>query len=54
MENDVSNSGEIATIMVTNDDGIAAPGLRALVHALLSTGLYVVQVCAPDKYGVII
>ncbi|XP_043693047.1 5'-nucleotidase SurE-like isoform X2 [Telopea speciosissima] len=36
-------------IMVTNDDGIDAPGLRALVHVLVSTGRYEVQVCAPDS-----
>ena len=50
MENDGSNSGDRPTIMVTNDDGIDAPGLRALVHALVSTGLYALQVCAPDSY----
>ncbi|KAK6929967.1 Survival protein SurE-like phosphatase/nucleotidase [Dillenia turbinata] len=37
------------TIMITNDDGIDAPGLRALVRALLSTNLYDVRVCAPDS-----
>ena len=37
-----------ATILVTNDDGIDAPGLHALVQALVSSGHYVVQVCAPD------
>ncbi|POO02181.1 Survival protein SurE-like phosphatase/nucleotidase [Trema orientale] len=37
-----------ATILVTNDDGIDAPGLRALVQALISSGHYVVQVCAPE------
>ena len=36
------------TILITNDDGIDAPGLRALVHALASTNLYNVQVCAPN------
>ncbi|XP_031488250.1 uncharacterized protein LOC116256150 [Nymphaea colorata] len=36
-------------ILVTNDDGIFAPGLRALVHALVSTGRYHVNVCAPDS-----
>ncbi|KAG6732171.1 hypothetical protein I3843_01G156700 [Carya illinoinensis] len=37
------------TIMVTNDDGIDAPGLRALVRVLVSTDRYNVQVCAPDS-----
>ncbi|KAM6545447.1 hypothetical protein CsatB_026183 [Cannabis sativa] len=37
------------TIMVTNDDGIDAPGLRALVQVLVSTSRYIVQVCAPDS-----
>ncbi|KAE9455359.1 hypothetical protein C3L33_12739, partial [Rhododendron williamsianum] len=37
------------TIMVTNDDGIDAPGLQALVRVLISTGRYEVQVCAPDS-----
>ncbi|XP_057538574.1 uncharacterized protein LOC130816020 isoform X1 [Amaranthus tricolor] len=37
------------TIMVTNDDGIDAPGLRALVRVLVSTNLYNVTVCAPDS-----
>ncbi|XP_004496738.1 uncharacterized protein [Cicer arietinum] len=36
------------TIMITNDDGIDAPGLRALVNVLLATNLYDLQVCAPD------
>ncbi|OVA18851.1 Survival protein SurE-like phosphatase/nucleotidase [Macleaya cordata] len=36
-------------IMVTNDDGIDAPGLRALVQVLVSTDRYEVQVCAPDS-----
>ncbi|XP_074320806.1 uncharacterized protein LOC141657457 [Silene latifolia] len=38
-----------ATIMVTNDDGIDAPGLRALVKLLVSTNLFHVRVCAPDS-----
>ncbi|KAK7270585.1 hypothetical protein RIF29_23828 [Crotalaria pallida] len=41
--------GKRATIMITNDDGIDAAGLRALVHVLVSTDLYHVQVCAPDS-----
>ena len=35
------------TILVSNDDGIAAPGLRALVEAL--GGLATVYVVAPDR-----
>lgn len=37
------------TIMVTNDDGINAPGLRALVRVLVATDRYGVRVCAPDS-----
>ncbi|KAH9618129.1 hypothetical protein KSS87_000933 [Heliosperma pusillum] len=37
------------TIMVTNDDGINAPGLRALVKLLVSTNLFHLRVCAPDS-----
>lgn len=36
--------------MVTNDDGIDAPGLQALVRVLVSANLFNVQVCAPDSY----
>jgi len=43
-------SGERPIIMVTNDDGIDAPGLRSLVRVLVSTNLYDVRVCAPDSY----
>ncbi|CAH8313115.1 unnamed protein product [Eruca vesicaria subsp. sativa] len=42
-------SGERPMIMVTNDDGIDAPGLRSLVRVLVSTNLYDVRVCAPDS-----
>lgn len=41
--------GRRPTILVTNDDGIDAPGLRALVRVLVSTDRYDVQVCAPDS-----
>uniref|UniRef100_A0A7C9DDX9 5'-nucleotidase n=1 Tax=Opuntia streptacantha TaxID=393608 RepID=A0A7C9DDX9_OPUST len=37
------------TIMVTNDDGIDAAGLRALVRVLVATDRYEVRVCAPDS-----
>lgn len=53
MENGGFSSGKRPTIMVTNDDGIDAPGLRALVHVLVSTDLYVVRVCAPDSYVIL-
>ncbi|GER39204.1 5'-nucleotidase surE [Striga asiatica] len=36
-------------VMVTNDDGIDAPGLRALVRVLVSTNRFRVFVCAPDS-----
>jgi len=40
------------TIMVTNDDGIDAAGLRALVRVLVATDRYEVRVCAPDSYAI--
>lgn len=45
----MESSDDKPTIMVTNDDGIDAPGLRALVRVLVSTGCYDVHVCAPDS-----
>ncbi|KAH1267801.1 5'-nucleotidase SurE [Glycine max] len=41
--------GKRGTILVTNDDGIDAPGLRALVHSLVNANLFNVLVCAPDS-----
>ncbi|KAG8483212.1 hypothetical protein CXB51_022113 [Gossypium anomalum] len=46
MENN-NSSDERPTVMVTNDDGIDAPGLRALVRVLISSNLFRVLVCAP-------
>ncbi|XP_076915125.1 uncharacterized protein LOC143574367 [Bidens hawaiensis] len=46
---DTSNHVDRPTIMVTNDDGIHAPGLQALVRTLVSTNRYRVWVCAPDS-----
>ncbi|KAB2012105.1 hypothetical protein ES319_D09G065600v1 [Gossypium barbadense] len=46
MENN-NSSEERPTVMVTNDDGIDAPGLRALVRVLISCNLFRVLVCAP-------
>ncbi|XWS13634.1 hypothetical protein CRYUN_Cryun36dG0054400 [Craigia yunnanensis] len=50
MENEIdSNSyGERPTILVTNDDGINALGLKALVNVLVSTHQFNVLVCAPQ------
>ncbi|XP_024962292.1 uncharacterized protein LOC112502573 [Cynara cardunculus var. scolymus] len=53
----MENSGNVGdggvsdrpTIMVTNDDGIDAPGLQALVRVLVCTNRYRVWVCAPDS-----
>lgn len=50
LNGDARISGERPIIMVTNDDGINAHGLRALVRVLVSTNLYDVRVCAPDSY----
>ncbi|XP_073303780.1 uncharacterized protein [Primulina huaijiensis] len=41
--------GDRPTVMVTNDDGIDAPGLRALVSVLVSSDRFRVLVCAPDS-----
>lgn len=35
-------------VLVTNDDGIDAPGLRFLVGQLVAARRYRVLVCAPD------
>ncbi|XP_049407972.1 uncharacterized protein LOC125871428 isoform X2 [Solanum stenotomum] len=42
-------AGDRPTVLVTNDDGIDAPGLRALVSLLVSTNRFYVLVCAPDS-----
>ncbi|KAL3328852.1 hypothetical protein AABB24_036125 [Solanum stoloniferum] len=42
-------AGDRPTVLVTNDDGIDAPGLRALVSLLVSTDRFHVLVCAPDS-----
>ncbi|KAI3459386.1 hypothetical protein Pfo_016049 [Paulownia fortunei] len=52
MENNSTMScggGDRPTVMVTNDDGIDAPGLRALVRVLVSSNRFHVLVCAPDS-----
>ncbi|CAA0839850.1 Survival protein SurE-like phosphatase/nucleotidase [Striga hermonthica] len=52
MENNGAMSysgGDRPAVMVTNDDGIDAPGLRALVRFLVSTNRFRVFVCAPDS-----
>ncbi|KAL6581752.1 hypothetical protein OROMI_005766 [Orobanche minor] len=41
--------GDRPTVMVTNDDGIDAPGLQALVRILVSSNRFHVFVCAPDS-----
>ncbi|XP_022888946.1 uncharacterized protein LOC111404361 [Olea europaea var. sylvestris] len=47
--NSITCSGDRPTVMVTNDDGIDAPGLRALVSVLVSSNRFNVLVCAPDS-----
>ncbi|KAL2229906.1 UNVERIFIED_CONTAM: 5'-nucleotidase SurE [Sesamum indicum] len=49
MENNSAMSNDRPTVMVTNDDGIDAPGLRALVRVLVSSNRFNVLVCAPDS-----
>ncbi|WRX20084.1 Survival protein SurE-like phosphatase/nucleotidase - like 2 [Theobroma cacao] len=47
---DSSNSFEQRpTILITNDDGIEAPGLKALVSVLVSTHQFNLLVCAPQR-----
>ncbi|EEF45311.1 5'-nucleotidase SurE isoform X2 [Ricinus communis] len=46
MEN---SSDQKPTIMITNDDGIDAPGLRSLVRVLVATNRFRILVCAPDS-----
>eukprot|EP00249_Psilotum_nudum_P009547 c22006_g2_i1 orf=244-1059(+) len=45
----IRNKDERPIVLVTNDDGIRAPGLRALVQALINAGRCNVHVCAPDS-----
>ncbi|KAM7280110.1 hypothetical protein ACFE04_007244 [Oxalis oulophora] len=51
MEKDgfIKSSDHKPTVMITNDDGIDAPGLRALVRLLVSSRLFNIFVCAPDS-----
>ncbi|KAG6547754.1 hypothetical protein Mapa_010567 [Marchantia paleacea] len=39
----------LPVVLITNDDGIRAPGLQALVTALIDGGRCQVHVCAPDS-----
>ena len=43
----VTKVKKVPTILITNDDGITAPGIRCLVEAVKSFGKVVVV--APDK-----
>ncbi|XP_011628787.1 uncharacterized protein LOC18448783 [Amborella trichopoda] len=45
----MEGGGSRPKILVTNDDGIYAPGIRSLIHVLVSTNRYHVLVCAPDQ-----
>jgi len=53
-DDDESASGQVQfnnalpNVLITNDDGINAPGLRALVAALIDDGCCNVFICAPD------
>ncbi|XP_031397996.1 uncharacterized protein LOC116208606 isoform X2 [Punica granatum] len=49
MESIAVAAADRLTIMVTNDDGIDAPGLQAIVRVLVSSNRFNVQVCAPDS-----
>lgn len=43
------SNNKLPNVLVTNDDGIKAPGLQALVAALVQGGKCNVFVCAPDS-----
>lgn len=45
----VDCNNELPNVLVTNDDGIKAPGLQALVAALVQGGKCNVFICAPDS-----
>ncbi|MCO5594920.1 hypothetical protein L7F22_048955 [Adiantum nelumboides] len=45
---DICNDSRLA-VLITNDDGIHAPGLRALVEALVNSDCCHVYVCAPNS-----
>nr|GMC76464.1 5'-nucleotidase SurE-like isoform X1 [Ipomoea batatas] len=49
MENIGVYSSHRPTVMVTNDDGVDALGLRVLVRVLVSTNRFNVLVCAPNS-----
>nr|GMC66765.1 5'-nucleotidase SurE-like isoform X1 [Ipomoea batatas] len=49
MENIGVYSSHRPTVMVTNDDGVDALGLRVLVRVLVSTNRFNVLVCAPKS-----
>ena len=42
-------AAQAPVLLVTNDDGIDAPGLRFLVDQLVAARCYRVLVCAPDS-----
>lgn len=42
-------ANSLPNVLITNDDGINAPGLRALVAALIEDGSFNVFICAPDS-----
>jgi 5'-nucleotidase len=43
-----SGNGRKHQVLISNDDGIQAPGLKALVEALSKSGDVQVYVCAPS------
>ncbi|KAG6405827.1 hypothetical protein SASPL_133421 [Salvia splendens] len=45
----MESNRDLPTVMVTNDDGIDAPGLQALVRALVYSDQYEVFVSAPER-----
>ncbi|CAN5954273.1 unnamed protein product, partial [Sphagnum jensenii] len=48
-QQEAAAGGGSPAVLVTNDDGIEAPGLQALVQALVQGGRCRVFVCAPDS-----
>lgn len=49
VERKKSMDSSLPVVLITNDDGIRAPGLQALVAALIDGGRCQVHVCAPDS-----
>jgi 5'-nucleotidase len=45
----MAESASKPIVLVTNDDGIDAPGINAIIEALVADGAYEIFVAAPDR-----